>query len=136
MGIGVESADHDTLIMTVCVTDTIAEIQTVAELLARLIDSNRGERREAAPAKVWGIKPEVAMTPRAASFAEMEVVPLVDAVGRIATEQFTPYPPGVPLIGPGEVVTEEIIEAIAIAGKTGRVAYCSDPTLQTIHVVA
>ena len=61
---------------------------------------------------------------------------LADAGGEISAEQFTPYPPGVPLLAPGERVTAELIEAVQIAGRTGRVAYCSDPTLATIEVVS
>ena len=62
-------------------------------------------------------------------------IPLVDAVGEVSAEQFCPYPPGVPLLAPGERVTAEIIEAIRSASTVGRVAYCSDPTTQTIEVV-
>jgi lysine decarboxylase len=63
-------------------------------------------------------------------------VPLDQAAGLISAEQFTPYPPGVPLIAPGEQITQEIIEAIAIAGRSTRVAYASDPELRTVEVVA
>jgi lysine decarboxylase len=88
------------------------------------------------PSAVWHVKPDVAMTPRAAYFAARRRIALKDAAGQISAEQFCPYPPGVPLLGPGERVTQEVIEAIAIAGKSGRVAYCSDSSLQTIEVVA
>jgi len=87
-------------------------------------------------AAVWRTRPAVRMTPRAASFAPRRRVALGDAVGLISAEQFVPYPPGVPLLGPGELVTTEIVEAIRIAGTVGRVAYNSDRTLGTIEVVA
>ena len=58
-----------------------------------------------------------------------------EAVGEVSAEQFCPYPPGVPLLAPGERVTQESVDAIIAAGKVGRVAYSSDPTLQTIEVI-
>jgi len=78
----------------------------------------------------------VAMSPRDAYFAPRRRVNLMDAAGEVSAEQFTPYPPGVPLIAPGERVTVELIDAVQAAGRSGRVAYCSDPTLSTIEVVA
>lgn len=63
-----------------------------------------------------------ALTPREAFFAGSEYVPLNEAAGRIAADAVCPYPPGVPLLVPGEVVTTEdqtVVSAILRAG--GRV---------------
>ena len=135
IGHGVESADSDTLVMTVTVTDDFHELAETAARVASLLDASRREPRAGMPAAVWAVRPIVAMTPRAAAFADRVRMPLQRAVGRISAEQFTPYPPGVPLIGPGEVLTDDIVTAIELAGRSGRVAYCSDATLQTIEVV-
>ena len=134
-GHGVESADSDTLVMTVSIADSPADVMEVARKLATIIERLRREPRTPMPSAVWNIRPTAKMTPRAAFFAERERLRLKDAEGRVSAEQFCPYPPGVPLIGPGEVVTQEIIDAIEIAGRVGRVAYCSDPSLETIEVV-
>ena len=134
-GHGVESADSDTLVMTVSIADSPTDVMEVAHTLARVIEHFRREARTPMPSAVWNIRPTVEMSPREAFFAERERLRLKDAVGRVSAEQFCPYPPGVPLIGPGEVVTQEIIDAIEIAGRVGRVAYCSDPSLETIEVV-
>lgn len=134
-GHGVESADNDTLVMTVSVADDRAVVLSVVEKLMGMIDSLRRQARAPMPSAVWATRPKVMMTPRAAMFAKRERVPLRSAIGRVSTEQFCPYPPGVPLVGPGEEVTLEIVEAIEVAGRLGRVAYCSDATLQTIEVV-
>ena len=61
---------------------------------------------------------------------------MADAIGEIAAEQFCPYPPGIPLLAPGERVTADVVRDIQQAGTFARVAYCGDPTLQTIEVVA
>ena len=75
------------------------------------------------------------MTPRAAYFAPRRRIKLADAVGEVSAEQFCPYPPWVPLLAPGERITAEVVRDIAEAGRIGRVAYCSDPTLETVEVV-
>jgi lysine decarboxylase len=85
---------------------------------------------------MWRVEPVVAMSPRDAYFAPRRRVALTDAAGLVSAEQFTPYPPGVPLIAPGELITQEIIEAIGAAGRSTRVAYASDASLRTVEVVA
>ena len=52
--------------------------------------------------------PEQAMTPRRAQFARKEKIRLRDTVGRVAADVIAPYPPGVPVAAPGEVITEKI----------------------------
>ena len=87
------------------------------------------------PGAVWRVEPDVVLTPRQAFFADRRRIPLEDAAGEVSAEQFCPYPPGVPLIAPGERVTREAIDHIRAAAKVGRVAYNSDPTLETIEVI-
>ena len=48
-----------------------------------------------------------------------------------------PYPPGIPALVPGEVLTAELLEALRAAAARGvRVAYAADPTMATVQVVA
>jgi len=136
IGHGAETADQDTLVLTFTIADDPAFVDDMTTLMINMIESMRGPAREASPTAVWRVEPEVAMTPRDAYFAPRRRIALTDAAGEISAEQFTPYPPGVPLIAPGERVTAELIEAVHIAGRTGRVAYSSDPTLATIEIVA
>lgn len=133
--IGVETADTDTVVMTVSLTDDPAWLLDVAGVLAAVIEDQRGPARTPSPAATWQVQPEVVLSPRDAYFAHRIRMPLKDAVGKVSTEQFCPYPPGVPLLAPGERVTREIVEAIEVAGRTSRMAYCSDPTARTIEVV-
>jgi lysine decarboxylase len=135
LGHGPESADHDTVVLTVTVIDTPLFIADMADLIAGIVDVHRAEPRDFAPAAVWRVEPEVVLTPREAFFGGRRRIRLVDAVGHVSAEQFCPYPPGVPLLAPGERVNEETIEAIQAAGRICRVAYCSDATLETIEIV-
>jgi len=76
-------------------------------------------------------------SPRDAFFANRERLPLGRALGRISTELVAPYPPGVPVLAPGEVVTDEVIAALESARAAGvRIAYAADPDLTTLDVLA
>ena len=135
LGHGAESADHDTLVFTVSVADEPEWIMEFADLLAALIEAHRGERRPPSRLSVWRIEPDVVLTPREAFLRGRRRVAAADAIGEVSAEQFCPYPPGVPLLAPGERVTRESLDAIRAASRFCRIAYCSDPTLETILVV-
>jgi len=135
-GVGVEAADADTVIMTVSVADDPQTIGELVESVAAVVAGLRSNPRAPAPAATWQVNPEVVITPREAYFAHRRRLRLRDAIGEVSTEQFCPYPPGVPLLAPGEQVTPEVVEAIEIAGRSTRMAYCSDPSAETIEVVA
>jgi arginine/lysine/ornithine decarboxylase len=48
------------------------------------------------------------LTPREAFYAKRDYVPIAEAAGRVAAEDITFYPPGIPLILPGELITKEL----------------------------
>jgi len=56
-------------------------------------------------------------------------------VGRIAADLIAPYPPGVAVVAPGEVLTSQILEGLATTKAAGvRIAYATDPSLATYRV--
>ncbi|MDD4165085.1 MAG: aminotransferase class I/II-fold pyridoxal phosphate-dependent enzyme [Eubacteriales bacterium] len=65
------------------------------------------------------ISPRVVLTPQDAFYSEKESVPLESSQGRICTEFIMSYPPGIPILAPGEEITEEIIEYINYAKGKG-----------------
>lgn len=73
------------------------------------------------------------LSPRETFYAPVEVVDLRETVGRICAEEITFYPPGIPLIMPGEKISAQVVELIRQA--TGRVIGANDPTLATVKVV-
>jgi lysine decarboxylase len=73
---------------------------------------------------------------RDAYFAQTEMVAAEDAIGRISADLIAPYPPGVAVLAPGEVLTSQIIEGLAASKAAGvRIAYATDPSLSTYRVV-
>jgi arginine/lysine/ornithine decarboxylase len=63
-------------------------------------------------------------------------IPLSSAVGEIATEMITPYPPGIPLVLPGEELREEVIsflsEVIRLGGNVRGIRYSGTPSVEVL----
>jgi arginine decarboxylase len=80
---------------------------------------------------------ESVMTPREAFFARVEQVPVADAVGRVVAEMVTPYPPGVPVLAPGERITQEVLDYLTSGVEAGMlIPDAADASLQTLRLVA
>ena len=73
---------------------------------------------------------------REAYFADTEMVSAKMALGRVCADLIAPYPPGVAVVAPGEVLTVDIIQGLAANRAAGvRIAYATDATLDTYRVV-
>ena len=80
--------------------------------------------------------PEMVKTPREAYFAEKEAVPFAEAEGRIAAEMAAPYPPGIPLICPGERYSREMLELMRQYKADGCEFHGpSDASLEVLYVL-
>ena len=76
------------------------------------------------------------VSPREAYFAATEATPINLAGDRLCAELICPYPPGIPLLMPGEVITPEIIECLKqTVAAGGTITGCNDPTFQTIETL-
>lgn len=79
---------------------------------------------------------QLVMSPRDAYFASIETIPLSAARDRLCGELICPYPPGIPLLMPGEVITQEsIIYLQQMVAQGVTITGCNDPTLQTIQAL-
>jgi arginine/lysine/ornithine decarboxylase len=79
---------------------------------------------------------EQAMPPREAFFADVQDVPVSQATGRIAAEQITPYPPGIPAVLPGERINESVVEYLTSGRRASMfLPDAVDEDLDTIRVV-
>jgi lysine decarboxylase len=136
-GLSFESADRDTLLPIITVADTNESVNHLLDHLIPALESARGEPRELLPALSWRVNPVQVLSPREAFFARHERVESAKAIGRVSAELVAPYPPGVPVLAPGEVVTAELLRGLLDVARSGvRIAYAADPTLSTIEVVA
>ena len=80
--------------------------------------------------------PEQIMTPRQAYFSEREEISWKDSIGRISAEMIAPYPPGIPVIYPGERISKEVWNYLESFRKSGRHIHGSrDGKLESIRVI-
>lgn len=147
MRMPVESADRSTVVAMVTMADTdetvTALVDGIADAVRSAPRSDPGTDDDAAPdrtrqraATVWDVRPETVIDPRTAAFADHVRVPADDAIGRVSAETIAPYPPGVPVLAPGERITAESLAILIGARDDGaRIAYAADPTLTTIQVI-
>ena len=119
--------------------DTAASGERLVAALHRAVETLSAAERDPAaevfaPPPPWG---ELAMTPREAFLASQDVVPVREAVGRVAAESLAAYPPGVPNVLPGERLTAATLDYIQQAiDHGGSLRGASDRSLHTLRVVA
>ena len=136
VGVRVEMADRDTLVFLATLADTREDFRALAAHLTPILRRLRSKPRESATALSWSVTPLKGISMRDAYFAKTEMVGASDAVGKISADLIAPYPPGVAVVAPGEVLTSEIIEGLAKSKEAGvRIAYATDSTLATYRVV-
>ncbi|MFM9151628.1 MAG: hypothetical protein ACKOPU_05075, partial [Candidatus Planktophila sp.] len=135
-GIRVEMADQDTVVFLATLADTRADFDLLADAVIEIAQKLQGDLRPSATALSWSVVPTVGISMREAYFATTEMVASSDAVGRISADLIAPYPPGVAVIAPGEILTESIVAGLKTSQEAGvRIAYATDPTLQRYRVV-
>lgn len=135
-GIRVEMADQDTVVFLATLADMRADFDEVADLLIEIARTQQSSPRPSATALSWSVVPTVGISMRDAYFAPTEMVSAADAVGRVSADLIAPYPPGVAVIAPGEILTQVIVQGLSASQKAGvRIAYATDPTLEKFRVV-
>jgi arginine decarboxylase len=135
-GIRVEMADRDTIVFLGTIADTRADFDQLADALIPILKRRQEQRRESATALSWSVVPQRAISMREAYFAKTELVSAATAIGRISADLIAPYPPGVAVVAPGEVLTAQIVEGLSASRAAGvRIAYATDSTLAKYRVV-
>lgn len=80
--------------------------------------------------------PHPPISPRQAFFSSTKTLPIAQTVDRISAELVCPYPPGIPVLLPGETITIEAITYLQqVLQSGGLISGCADCTLQTLKVV-
>ncbi|MBD2101711.1 aminotransferase class I/II-fold pyridoxal phosphate-dependent enzyme [Leptolyngbya sp. FACHB-261] len=90
-----------------------------------------------APLPAPPTSPPLRLSPRQAYFAPAVAVPLETAIGAISAELLCPYPPGIPIVMPGEEITAEIVDYLHLLKMSPgcTISGAADPQLRTIRVV-
>lgn len=82
------------------------------------------------------LSPRVAVTPQEAFYADKESLPIMETKGRICSEFVMCYPPGIPILAPGEEITADILEYIRYAKEKGcSMTGTEDPQIERLNVL-
>jgi len=137
--IGPELADHRHMTFLVTLGDDDRSVDRLVHGMSDLVEAagERGPTRRIACADQLLADAEYVVRPRDAFLGKTTNVKLRDAVGRIAAEPVSPYPPGVPVLVPGQRVTDVIVEFLETGVDEGMlIEGASDPSLAELRVVA
>jgi arginine/lysine/ornithine decarboxylase len=137
-----EMSDLTGIVCLITVGDTQESIDRLVEAL-QAVASERGPipngNGHGALYRSSGavISPGVqAMTPRDAFYALTRTVPLAESIGQVSAELVIPYPPGIPVLAPGDVILPEKLDYLKTVAEMGvYISGASDRELQTIKVV-
>lgn len=132
--IQIEFGDIGNILAYISIGDRIQDIE---RLVGALEDIKRLYSRTSSKLhNAEYITPIVAATPQKAFYSDKELIPIRETAGRICGEFVMCYPPGIPILAPGEQITEEIISYILYAKEKG----CSmqgpeDPDISKLNVL-
>lgn len=145
--IQVEMADRNNIVLITGVADEAGIFDRLAEVLRKLCmnyipeKGNKQEHvktlgNETQESYTASIPYEVAVNMREAYYSRKKRIRLAEAKGQISAEMVVPYPPGIPILLPGEYITESILERIQNDRQNGnRISGLQDSTLEWIEVL-
>ncbi len=115
--IQIEFGDISIILAYISIGDRLQDIERLVNALDDLKRLNKKEKTGLFAAEY--VSPKVAVAPRRAFYADKISVPLKEAAGKICTEFVMAYPPGIPILAPGELITKDIVEYIQYAKEKG-----------------
>ncbi|MBR5163209.1 MAG: arginine decarboxylase, partial [Schwartzia sp.] len=131
-----ELSDARNVLFIVSMADTERETERLYEALSAISREYEGTRGTAFCSAATPPTLTAALSPREAFFAARESIPLARAAGRVAAEEITFYPPGIPAIVQGERITAEAIAYLKEMKRIGlKVTGARDSSLEWIDVV-
>ena len=132
--IQIEFGDIGNILAYISIGDRRQDIERLVSALAEI--KRRYQKDKAGMLTQEYIDPQVVVTPQEAFYAEKESLPIRETAGRVCSEFVMCYPPGIPILAPGEKITQGILEYIEYAKMKG----CSmtgpeDPDIGHLNVL-
>jgi arginine decarboxylase len=136
----VELATHTTVVLVLGVGQPTAALERVAHDLGETVRRiARAGGQSGTPDFAQPPAPAaqgMAISPRDAFLGRSEAVPVDAAIGRISCEAIAGYPPGVPTLLPGEILTAEVVAYLrALTAAGARLHGAADPSFATVRVL-
>jgi len=115
--IQIEFGDIGNILAYLSIGDRKQELERLVSALAEV--KRRYQKDKAGMLTQEYIAPKVIASPQEAFYAEKEPLPLCETAGRVCSEFVMCYPPGIPILAPGEEITKEILDYIVYAKEKG-----------------
>ncbi|SHM42140.1 aminotransferase class I/II-fold pyridoxal phosphate-dependent enzyme [Ruminococcus flavefaciens] len=132
--IQIEFGDIGNVLAYISVGDRKRDIERLISALAEI--KRRFGKSEANMLTQEYISPVVAETPRKAFYSTKRSLPLDETAGEVCSEFVMCYPPGIPILAPGELITPEIIEYIKYAKEKGcQMTGTEDLSIERLNVL-
>ena len=116
-GIQIEFGDLGNILAYMSVGDKTKNIERLISALGEIRRLYKKDGSDMLESEY--INPVVAMSPQTAFYADKQSMPIDECAGKVCTEFVMCYPPGIPILAPGEMITKEIIEYIKYAKAKG-----------------
>lgn len=116
-GIQIEFGDIGNILAYISVGDSEANIERLVGALSEI--RRRFKKDRGGMLDHEYINPEVIISPQKAFYGDKESLPIEKSANRICSEFVMCYPPGIPILAPGEKITEEILRYIQYAKEKG-----------------
>lgn len=132
--IQIEFGDIGNILAYLSIGDRIQELERLVSALAEI--RRRYQRDSSGLLSQEYIDPEVVSSPQEAFYSKKKSLPIHESVGYVCSEFVMCYPPGIPILAPGERITKEILDYIDYAKAKG----CSmtgpeDPGIEHLNVI-
>jgi arginine/lysine/ornithine decarboxylase len=133
-GIQIEFGDIGNILAIISVGDRALALERLVSSMSEI--KRRYMRDKTGMLDHEYINPEVVMAPKQAFYSDQRSVSIKESTGCISGEFVMAYPPGIPILAPGERITEEIIDYIAYAKAKGCfLTGTEDMDIENIRVV-
>lgn len=133
-GIQIEFGDLGNLLAIISAGDRALEIERLISALSEI--KRRFAKSRSGMFDHEYITPAVVMTPQKAFYGSKRAVAIGQSSGSVCGEFVMCYPPGIPIIAPGELITKEIIDYIAYAKAKGcSLTGTEDPNTEKINII-
>jgi arginine decarboxylase len=112
-----EFGDIGNILAYISVGDRHSDIERLIGALSEI--RRRFKKSKAGMLETEYIIPQVVLTPQQAFYGEKKSLPMEECIGKVCTEFVMSYPPGIPILAPGEMITQEIVEYVNYAKEKG-----------------
>lgn len=143
MGIVPEVSSFENVTFIISLGNNELDINALVKVFKKINDIPRCRKYEMSTSNIiskiiFNYQPDnrLVISPREAFFATSEILPLEKTVDRICAENICPYPPGIPILMPGERITKSALDYLQqVQDLGGVITGCLDASCHTLKVV-